>query len=42
MPTSRAGALRRAARRLSRDVARLRFAAPVTHVYDLLRRRAGG
>jgi single-strand selective monofunctional uracil DNA glycosylase len=36
MPASRAGALRNAARRLSRDVAKLRFAAPVARVYDPL------
>lgn len=36
MPITSAGALRAAARRLSRDVAPLRFAAPVTHVYDPL------
>ena len=36
MPPRRAGALRAAARRLSRDVAALRFAAPVSHVYDPL------
>jgi len=36
MPPSPAGALRAAARRLSRDLAGLRFAAPVSHVYDPL------
>jgi len=36
MPVSRASALRQAARRLSRDVSRLRFAAPVARVYDPL------
>jgi single-strand selective monofunctional uracil DNA glycosylase len=36
MPSSRAGALRAAARRLSRDVAALPFAAPVSRVYDPL------
>ena len=36
MPTSRTSALRTAARRLSRDVAALRFAAPVARVYDPL------
>jgi len=36
MPASRARALRSAARRLSRDVAALRFAAPVSRVYDPL------
>jgi single-strand selective monofunctional uracil DNA glycosylase len=36
MPASRARALRTAARRLSRDVAALRFAAPVSCVYDPL------
>jgi single-strand selective monofunctional uracil DNA glycosylase len=36
MARSRAAALRAAARRLSRDLASLRFAAPVTHVYDPL------
>jgi len=36
MAASRAGALRAAARRLSRDLAPLRFARPVTHVYDPL------
>jgi single-strand selective monofunctional uracil DNA glycosylase len=36
MPSSRAGALRAAARRLSRDVSALRFAAPVSRVYDPL------
>lgn len=36
MSASRAGALRAAARRLSRDVSLLRFAAPVSHVYDPL------
>lgn len=36
MPPSRARALRAAARRLSRDLAGLRFAAPVSHVYDPL------
>jgi len=36
MPVSRARALRTAARRLSRDVAVLRFAAPVSRVYDPL------
>ena len=36
MPASRARALRTAARRLSRDVAALRFAAPVSRVYDPL------
>ena len=36
MPVSRARALRSAARRLSRDVATLRFAAPVSRVYDPL------
>ena len=36
MPRSRAGGLRAAARRLSRDLAPLRFAPPVTHVYDPL------
>src|SRR5204863_5655040 len=44
MPTSRARALRTAARQLSRDVAALRFAAPVSLVYDPLdyARRAHG
>jgi single-strand selective monofunctional uracil DNA glycosylase len=36
MPTSRASALRNAARKLSRDVSALRFAAPVARVYDPL------
>jgi len=36
MPTSRTSELRTAARRLSRDVAALRFAAPVARVYDPL------
>jgi single-strand selective monofunctional uracil DNA glycosylase len=36
MPVSRARALRSAARRLSRDVASLRFGAPVSRVYDPL------
>lgn len=36
MATSRAGALKAAARRLSRDLSPLRFARPVTHVYDPL------
>ena len=36
MPPSRAGALREAARRLSREVGSLRFAAPVAFVYDPL------
>jgi single-strand selective monofunctional uracil DNA glycosylase len=36
MPVSRASALRTAARRLSREVATLRFAAPVSRVYDPL------
>src|SRR6267378_7882249 len=36
MPVSRASTLRHAARRLSRDVAVLRFAAPVSRVYDPL------
>jgi single-strand selective monofunctional uracil DNA glycosylase len=36
MPASRARALRTAARRLSRDVSALRFAAPVARVYDPL------
>ncbi len=36
MPATRARALRTAASRLSRDVAALRFAAPVSHVYDPL------
>jgi single-strand selective monofunctional uracil DNA glycosylase len=36
MPFSRARALRNAARKLSRDVAALRFAAPVSRVYDPL------
>ena len=36
MPSSRASALRTAARRLSRDVSALRFAAPVDRVYDPL------
>jgi len=36
MPPSRAGALRAAARRLSRDLEGLRFAEPVSHVYDPL------
>jgi single-strand selective monofunctional uracil DNA glycosylase len=36
MPASRARALRDAARRLSRDVAALRFGAPVSRVYDPL------
>ncbi|HKA13861.1 MAG TPA: uracil-DNA glycosylase family protein [Myxococcota bacterium] len=44
MPASRARALRSAARRLSRDVAALRFGAPVSFVYDPLdyARRAHG
>ena len=36
MPPFRAGALRAAARRLSRDLSSLRFARPVSHVYDPL------
>jgi single-strand selective monofunctional uracil DNA glycosylase len=36
MPVSRARALQSAARRLSRDVSTLRFAAPVSRVYDPL------
>ena len=36
MPATPAGALRAAARRLSRDVAKLRFGPPVSHVYDPL------
>jgi single-strand selective monofunctional uracil DNA glycosylase len=36
MPLSRASALRNAAWKLSRDVAALRFAAPVSRVYDPL------
>jgi single-strand selective monofunctional uracil DNA glycosylase len=36
MPTSRASALRSAARRLSRDVAGLRFGTPVSRIYDPL------
>lgn len=36
MPTPRARALRAAARRLSRELGALRFAAPVSHVYDPL------
>jgi single-strand selective monofunctional uracil DNA glycosylase len=36
MPSSRADALRTAARRLSRDVGPLHFSTPVTHVYDPL------
>jgi len=36
MPASRSSALRAAARRLSRDVAGLHFAAPVARVYDPL------
>jgi len=36
MAASRAGALKAAARRLCRDLSPLRFARPVTHVYDPL------
>ena len=36
MPPTRSASLRRAARRLSKDLRELRFATPVTHVYDPL------